>query len=1118
MSIVGESFKDYVKAQIGLRQALNGKKLRTDSDLNMLNNNNAWLKLASSVRVISQTDAEKKNGISGSIAQLDIVDNLYKETEENISTGERRLRDIGLDNTGKFTGNQLARKAVLFNTLTQVNPAKYNDKREKTSEGSRVIRKGVIDYQSNSLWNNNSYGLGSKEQGIVPSPGLISAKINCKNRGSIREATIVMKAYNLFQFELIELLYMRLGFTMMLEWGTDKFINKKGKPQSIGNTIIEDLWFQDFPGGNYSTMLDSIEKYRETYEANYDGFLGKVVNFDWNFQPDGTYDITLKLITVGDVIESLKVNLPAKLITDEDLISTIELTKSTSDLQEINSPIITNAGTSTLSVDLFKDIAKKPKDIWTKEKSNYFGLFDNLEGDYKIKTDEEIEGLPSNLIYPPTGVNSTKFNYFLTFRELITKLKTLVVPSINGGPIIKFSNSPDEEICSCYPNQISFDPRICLIKPQFDEKINIANQEEFQYYATGVKNFYGAFAKLKPFLPEEDCAEPKILYGNIMNIYLNYDFVSTVLEKNTKDGDLSIFRFLQAICNGVNSALGGLNKLEPIIEDDNIIKIIDQNPIPGIEKAPKFQSRFNMDFPFEVYGYSNGPSGSSISNFVRDFSFKTKIGPELASMITIGATAANTSTKNYDGTAFSKWNDGLEDAYALEYKDPKEEILESPEENFPFTNSQLIKIKNTFKKARIDEYIFNDSVDKAADEFFGSLGVFKRSQPETSYGDPKITLKGRRDIELCPITKKGYQNITWEDYARKVEDYLMEPYNKTPEDKNEQEATNYVSWLLQAFGGKLSGSEKDFKLYFYLNSDFYKIGKSLFKAFITQANNINYRKNRKPSNTIGFIPADLGLTIDGLSGVKIYNALTINQRFLPKAYPDSLKFLITKVDHDISDNNWSTSLGTLSVPKTSPLNIDLYSNLSEVIDNQLFEAIRTDRTITKQKTPPSELIKAMQDYNISTDLERAHFLAQTAHESGNFYYKEEIADGSAYEGRTDLGNTQPGDGVKFKGRGLIQLTGRKNYKAYNDYLKGRGITDDILSNPELVATKYYADSAAYWWKSIGKVSGLANDGSSDRDVRRVTKRVNGGFNGIEDRLTKFDYYWSEIEKNNQAFL
>ena len=168
----------------------------------------------------------------------------------------------------------------------------------------------------------------------------------------------------------------------------------------------------------------------------------------------------------------------------------------------------------------------------------------------------------------------------------------------------------------------------------------------------------------------------------------------------------------------------------------------------------------------------------------------------------------------------------------------------------------------------------------------------------------------------------------------KVKEYL-EAAKLPVVDNDEQEATNYVSWLIQAFGGKVNGSAKDSKLYFYFNPDFYRIGKSLFKAFITQANNINYNITKKPSNTIGFIPADLGLTIDGLSGVKIYNALTINQRFLPKAYPNSLKFLITKVDHDISNNNWSTTLGSLSVPKTSPLDINLYKNLSIEISSQV---------------------------------------------------------------------------------------------------------------------------------------------------------------------------------------
>jgi len=938
MSIVGESFKTFVSTQILTRQALQGKKTRSQTDLMLLTNNNAWLKLASSVRVISQTDAEKENGISGSIAQLDVDDNLYKETEENISEGERRLRDIGLDNTGKFTGNQLARKAVLFNTLTQVNPAKYNNKREKTSEGSKVIRKGVIDTQTNTIWNNNSYGLGSQEQGIVPSPGLISAKINCKNRGSIREATVVMKAYNLFQFELIELLYMRLGFTMMLEWGTDKFINSKNELQPVGNTIIEDLWFQDFPDYSYQTIISDIERYRKIYQANYDGFLGKVVNFDWNFQPDGTYDITLKLITVGDVIESLKIKLTA-VSTNSSVSSELVLNsnETTRKLKNLNSGIITNAGSSTLSIDLFKDIAENEKEKWTGNQSDYFGLFDNLEGggDYEPPRDSQAEISQSNesIIYPPTGINSYKFNYYLTFKELISKIKTLAVPSINNDKMLKFADSEQEEICSVFPNQVSFDPKICLIKPQFVDSINLNNEAQLKASSSGIKNYYNAFSKLKPFLPENEGTDPKIFYGNIMNIYLNYDFVSTVLEKNTKDGDLSIFKFLQTICNGVNSALGGINKLEPILEEDNTVKIIDQNPIPGIENSTVFGDRFNNSVPFEVYGYSNGPSGSSISNFVRDFSFKTKIGPELASMITIGATAANKKTKNYDGTAFSKWNDGLEDAYALEYKDPPSTTPFEKVNSYPLTSAQLSEIITKWDESSYDNSILPDAI--ALSLLIRGVNTF-RSDANRKTKAFEQTKTGYKDIKGCPITGKNYDNVTWLEYAESVKDAVIAKEIKV--NNEEKEAANYISWLVQAFGGKINNQLQDSKLYFFFNNDFYNIGKSLFKGFINQTNNIIYKETKNPSNTIGFIPADLGLTIDGLSGVKIYNALTINQRFLPKAYPRALKFLITKVDHDISDNNWSTSLGTLSVPKSEATNIDLMKTLDIVINEQLVES------------------------------------------------------------------------------------------------------------------------------------------------------------------------------------
>ena len=93
------------------------------------------------------------------------------------------------------------------------------------------------------------------------------------------------------------------------------------------------------------------------------------------------------------------------------------------------------------------------------------------------------------------------------------------------------------------------------------------------------------------------------------------------------------------------------------------------------------------------------------------------------------------------------------------------------------------------------------------------------------------------------------------------------------------------------------------------------------------------------------------------------------------------------------------------------------------------------------------LNNAMEKYSINTLLREAAFLAQVGHESGRLFYVKEIASGKAYEGRKDLGNTKVGDGVKFKGRGLIQITGRTNYKQCGTDLKL-----DLLTHPELLET------------------------------------------------------------------
>jgi putative chitinase len=142
-------------------------------------------------------------------------------------------------------------------------------------------------------------------------------------------------------------------------------------------------------------------------------------------------------------------------------------------------------------------------------------------------------------------------------------------------------------------------------------------------------------------------------------------------------------------------------------------------------------------------------------------------------------------------------------------------------------------------------------------------------------------------------------------------------------------------------------------------------------------------------------------------------------------------------------------------------------------------------------TAAGEVLQAtLESYEINTPLRIAHFLGQICEESAGLRTTEEFASGDAYEGRPDLGNTQPGDGRRFKGRGLLQLTGRANYKNL-----GRILDVDLENNPELAAQPALSlRIACEYWKSRN-----INRACDQDDLITVTKLINGGLNGLEER-------------------
>jgi len=174
-------------------------------------------------------------------------------------------------------------------------------------------------------------------------------------------------------------------------------------------------------------------------------------------------------------------------------------------------------------------------------------------------------------------------------------------------------------------------------------------------------------------------------------------------------------------------------------------------------------------------------------------------------------------------------------------------------------------------------------------------------------------------------------------------------------------------------------------------------------------------------------------------------------------------------------------------------------------------------------------------FNITTPLRLAHFLAQCGHESAGFkavnenlnysvdglkrifskYFPGTLAEGYArqpekiaskvYGNRMGNGNEASKEGWKYRGRGYIQLTGKDNYKAFD-----ATVDDDILNNPDLVATKYPLMSAA-WFFERGKIWAVCDKGSDKSTVTSVTMKVNGGTIGLEDRIKHFNEYYNLLK-------
>jgi hypothetical protein len=274
--------------------------------------------------------------------------------------------------------------------------------------------------------------------------------------------------------------------------------------------------------------------------------------------------------------------------------------------------------------------------------------------------DNPLKDAPSKAAFM---LKSKKPEYYIRFGYLLDYIKKNVLPRVKIGnnhqenpPIFNIDSTQWNNYMYSLPNQISLDPRVCIVR-----------NSNFISGRGTVK----VFDELLIFRPIDGGESKNYNVAYPMNIYLNFNFVLESLKEDDR-GDVNLFEFLSNICTGLNKALGGINNLEPVIDENtNTLKIIDTTPIPGLSGANPTTS-----YLLQLYGYDK-TGNNYISNFIRKVDLKTAITPEYATMITVGATAGG-YVKGTEATAFSKWNTGLRDRYKEEFTPGNIDSVKTP--------------------------------------------------------------------------------------------------------------------------------------------------------------------------------------------------------------------------------------------------------------------------------------------------------------------------------------------------------------------------------------------------------------------------------------------------------
>ena len=869
-NLLGGPFKPYVDKQVAQRQKRLGKIQKDNQEIVWQNAKSAYVALASSVNIENTPyylPSSRTNFVSApNDTTQDGGAGPNPENEEVLvlklaDDGTKRLQQLGLGSSDNFLGNKLANNIVLFGGTA------YFEVNSSGSYSNPYYRSGLAT--SDSILNNSAYGFGGTSFGLSAMPGITSFNIKSRNMGSLREASVTIRANNEKQFSLIDSLYCRIGYSMFIEWGNSIYFNNDDKyvsnPNAEGVTSLLPIFLSGKNGDkvisdNPNQFLQLIEKRREKSNGNYDAFFGKIKNFSWEFNKAGYYEISLSLISQGDIIESLNIDGQyggkSSTTSNPNQPQPNETSALTSFLATAASPSFSRTNVRS-AASSYKQVSSDFKTILVAEEITVNQVYTQKNGLQTTSVEiqeagDTIEGLNYTRLETSIGkiVSATatfaqeKPYFYIRLGDILDFIKDRLLLYTSKGdnePILDIDTDTDKNIMYNPGINVSADPSKVMVRANFPYSKN-----ELKTIANSTNDWDGkvnagsvfSFPKVKlerweSTVNPNNHKEEFPLHGKIMNIYFEYQYLLDAIKnlRNEQTGTISLYDFVDELCQTANSCLGGVNKLSIRLEDDKIMRIYDQNPIYGTQDVKN--STINL------YGINPtlNSSGSVVGrdgSFVTDFNIKTELTNDFATQVTIGAQAQSNNVGS-DATGLSSWNSGLKDRFFPEKIDS---LRKNNNITVPTTEERITKLKDQLK------YLW--------------LGY--------AQGTPK-----GKDIS---------------DKTNKREDFYQ--FKDFPTDRYPEFVKLQKDWLQEII----------------------KLENEIFNK--TQ---IKEDKQTLGTNQIGMLPINISVTMEGLSGIRIYDKLEVDTRFLPKYYPQTLIWIIKGVSHEIQNNKWYTKLETIAVPK-----------------------------------------------------------------------------------------------------------------------------------------------------------------------------------------------------------